>query len=341
MQVEILVLALVAGLVATWLTAILRRRALARGQLDVPNSRSSHSQPTPRGGGAAIVAATLAGLTYLAMRGHVDRDLFFAIAGGGAAIAVAGALDDRRGLSAFVRMMVHIGAGLWTLYWMDGLPPLRLGNHLIEFGWFGYLLGTVGVVWTVNLFNFMDGIDGIAAGEAVFVMLAGLGLAALTQPSIAVMSIAALVAAASVGFLRWNWPPASIFMGDVGSGFLGFMVVALALGAARENAVAYLVWLTLGGVFFVDATITLFRRLARGESLQVAHRSHAYQHLALRWQSHQKVTVCVALVNVLWLLPWAWLVSLHPERGGWWMLCALVPLAGLAAWAGSGRKTLN
>jgi Fuc2NAc and GlcNAc transferase len=337
MKIEILAVAIVATVIAAWLTGVMRRRALARGLLDVPNSRSSHTQPTPRGGGAAIVAVTLAGLGYLTLRGYVDAGLFFAASVGGAAIAIAGALDDRRGLPALVRMLVHIGAGLWALYWMGGLPPLRMGDHLIEFGWFGYLLGTVGVVWTVNLFNFMDGIDGIAAGEAVFVMLAG-AAAAFVQNSMPVASAGVLVAAASLGFLRWNWAPAKIFMGDVGSGFLGFMVVVLALAAARDNPVAYLVWLTLGGVFFVDATITLFRRLARRESLQVAHRSHAYQHLARRWNSHRRVTLTVAVLNVVWLLPWAWFASQNPDRGSTAMLCALLPLAGLSWWAGSGRK---
>jgi Fuc2NAc and GlcNAc transferase len=153
--------------------------------------------------------------------------------------------------------------------------------------------------------------------------------------------LAVAFAAACGGFLAWNWPPAKIFMGDVGSGYLGYAIAVLALAAARENSVALLVWLILGAVFFVDATVTLLRRLARRERVYEAHRSHAYQWLARRWQSHRRVTVAVLLVNFFWLLPCALVAVRHPVWAGWMVVLAIVPVTVAALLAGAGRAEGN
>jgi Fuc2NAc and GlcNAc transferase len=141
-----------------------------------------------------------------------------------------------------------------------------------------------------------------------------------------------------VGFLLWNWPPAKIFMGDVGSGYLGYVIAVLALAAARDDPVALWVWLILGGVFFVDATVTLVRRVLRGDRIHQAHRSHAYQWLARRWGSHRRVIVIVTILNLLWLLPCAFLATLHPDHAVAIAVVALAPLVALAFAAGSGRR---
>ena len=161
----------------------------------------------------------------------------------------------------------------------------------------------MGIVWALDLFNFMDGIDGIAAGEAVFVCLAAVLTAALAGGALTNNPAALLLAAASLGLLIWNWPPARIFMGDVGSGFLGFAIAVLALAEARHNDVALLVWAILGAFFVADSGVTLVRRMLRRARLHEAHRTHAYQHLAQRWRSHRLVTLAVLLGNLLWLLP--------------------------------------
>jgi Fuc2NAc and GlcNAc transferase len=172
--------------------------------------------------------------------------------------------------------------------------------------------GALGIAWTVNLFNFMDGIDGIASAEAVFISWGGAWLAPLMGSAAAVPAVGCTFGAVCCGFLVWNWPPARIFMGDVGSGYLGFVLVVLALAATRENPAALAVWLILGGIFFCDAFVTLVRRLARGERLYQAHRSHAYQWLSRRWGSHRSVTLAVVCVNLGWLLPAAWFAAVHP-----------------------------
>src|SRR5262249_277790 len=171
-----------------------------------------------------------------------------------------------------------------------GLPPLLFGNHLIELGAAGYVVALLGIVWVLNLFNFMDGIDGIAASEAVFITCIAALVGLIRGWPAEVPAASWVLAFASAGFLCGNWAAARVFVGDVGSGYLGYVIAVLALASARTDPVALWAWLILGGVFFVDATMTLARRCLRGERVLEAHRSHAYQWLARRWGSHSKVT---------------------------------------------------
>jgi Fuc2NAc and GlcNAc transferase len=325
-------------LVAVIATGIVRRHALARNVLDIPNERSSHNRPTPRGGGLAIVIAATLAFVGLALFGVLKVDVLLALIGGGIAVAIVGLLDDRHQLSAGIRLAIHVGVALWALLWLGGLPPLRIANRIVQFGWAGYVLGSLGIVWTLNLFNFMDGVDGIAVSEAIFVACGGAGLAFGGGASAGISAAGFIFASACTGFLVWNWPPAKIFMGDVGSGYLGYVIAVLALAAARDDPVALWVWLILGGVFFVDATVTLVRRAVRGDRVHEAHRSHAYQWLARRWGSHRRVTVAVMMLNLIWLLPCAFLATLHPDHAVAIVVVALVPLVALAIAAGSGRR---
>jgi Fuc2NAc and GlcNAc transferase len=164
-----------------------------------------------------------------------------------------------------------------------------------------------------NLYNFMDSIEGIAAAEALVVGLGGALLLAASSPPLAPVS--ALVAAAAAGFLVWNWPPARLFMGDVGSGFLGFAFGALALASERARALPAVLWLVLLGPFFVDATVTLLRRLARGDRWFVAHRSHAYQRAVQAGCSHGRVTSTVAGLSLA-SVAGAWMALRQPAATG-------------------------
>lgn len=318
------------------LTLAMRNFALSRGLLDVPNERSSHKVPTPRGGGAAITVTAMTGFAVLVALHRLDFAVFAALAGG-LAVAAVGFVDDRHALPAVVRLCAHVTAALWALAWLGGLPALRVAGHLISLGAFGTVVGVLGIVWVLNLFNFMDGIDGLAATEATFVAWSGAALTAAASGSSGVAAPALIFGASCLGFLRWNWPPARIFMGDVGSGYLGYVIAVLALAATRENPVALWAWLILGGVFFVDATMTLLRRLLRGERTYQAHRSHAYQWLARRWGSHRKVTLAVVAVNLVWLLPCAVLAVRFPGFAAMSVIVALAPLTVLAVALGSGR----
>jgi len=281
---------------------------------------------------------TTVGVLLLALRGTLQPDLAAALSAGGLAVAGVGLADDRRSLSAATRLGVHFAAALWALAWLGGLPPLQIGTHLISFGWAGYVLGALGAVWALNLFNFMDGIDGIAASEAVFIALAGAALNVLMGGASGVGYVGVLFAAACGGFLAWNWPPARIFLGDVGSGYLGYVTVVLAIAATRTEPAALWVWAILGGVFIADSTVTLVRRTLRGERPHEAHRSHAYQWLARRWRSHSQVTLAVLAVDLLWLLPCAAVAALYPEHAAVIALAALAPLAIVMLIAGAGRS---
>lgn len=319
------------------LTAALRKIALARGLLDIPNPRSSHITPTPRGGGAAIVLAVTVACLGLWIRREIDGHLLAALLGG-VAVAALGFVDDRYQLRAGTRLAVHVIAALWALDWLGGLPSLLVGNWSLSFGAAGYVVGTIALVWVLNLFNFMDGIDGLATSEGIFVTWGGALVAVVAPVTNGAWPAALVVGAACAGFLVWNWPPAKIFMGDVGSGYLGYVIAVLALAEARVDPVALWVWLILGGFFWVDATMTLLRRLLRGEAIHTAHRSHAYQWLARRWGRHQRVTLTAMGINIFWLLPWAALAELYPR---WVLVCtlaALTPLLILALIAGAGRR---
>ena len=338
MPIEVMLIALGALLISLFLTGAIRRLALEHGMVDVPNERSSHAIPTPRGGGVAIVVGASIGAIALAMVGVLSTASLLTLLVGAGAVAVVGFFDDRGGLSARVRFSVHVAAAALSMYWMGGLPAIQVADDMIRFGWGGYVLGILGIVWSLNLFNFMDGIDGIAASQATFMTLAGAAIALLTGVTGALPALAVVVSMACLGFLRWNWPPAKIFMGDAGSGYLGFVIAVLALHAGGESGTGMLVWLILGAVFFVDATVTLARRLARGERPYQAHRRHAYQLLARRWGSHRRVTLLSSAVNVLWLLPCAYMAALYPHKAAWITLAALLPIGIGVFAAGAGGK---
>jgi len=311
------------------LTESLRRYALARSLMDIPNARSSHSVPTPRGGGVAIVMSFLLATPFLAFFDVFTWPMVWAILGAGGWIALVGFLDDHGHIDAGWRLLAHfIGAG-WALAWLGGMPPLVMLGFEVDFGWLGFGLAAFYLVWLLNLYNFMDGIDGIASIEAITVCLGGALLYILGgAPELALLPM--LLAAAAGGFLFWNFPPARIFMGDAGSGFLGIALGILSIQAAWTAPQFLWGWVILLGVFIVDATWTLIRRLIRGEKVHEAHRSHAYQYASRRYGKHLPVTLAVTAINLLWLLPIALWVGSGGIDGVLGTLLAYLPLIVLA-----------
>lgn len=311
------------------LTACLRRYALSRSLMDIPNQRSSHSVPTPRGGGVAIVLVFILALLVLFQVGLIGQGALIALMGAGGITAVVGFLDDHGHVAARWRLLAHFFAATWGVYWIGGLPPVMIGGFSIQLGWLGHLVAVIYLVWMLNLYNFMDGIDGIAGVEAVTIGLgAGLLYWVIGLPELAWPPI--LLAICAGGFLCWNFPPAKIFMGDAGSGFLGIILGVLSLQAAWVEPGLLWAWLILLGVFIVDATFTLLRRLLRGDKVYEAHRSHAYQFASRRVGSHLPVTSVVGLINLLWLLPIALCVVCFKVDGVLALVMAYVPLVWLA-----------
>ena len=330
MSVFDLLILLVLGGAASWvMTSSLRRHALATDLLDHPNPRSSHTVATPRGGGLAIVASFLAVVAVLAAGGVIEHRLGAALLGSGAIVAALGFVDDRRPLAARWRFLGHLLAAAWVLAWLGPLPPVPIFGITFDLGIGATLLSALYVVWSINLFNFMDGIDAIASLEAIAVALGGAFVWWLTEPG-GDWLLAVTFSACVAGFLVWNFPPARIFMGDAGSGFLGCIIAALALWSSHTAAHLFWSWFILGGCFMTDATITLVRRVARGERFNEAHRSHAYQYAARKHRSHGAVAFAFLAITTLWLFPLAVAVALKRLDGLVGVAIAYAPLGGLA-----------
>ncbi|WP_095112934.1 glycosyltransferase family 4 protein [Pseudomonas sp. Irchel 3H7] len=318
----------VAGL-SFMLTALLRRYAISRSLIDIPNQRSSHVVATPRGGGVAIVVTFLVAITVLFFSGIVAPAVFISLAGAGSITAVVGFLDDHGHVAARWRLLAHFLAAAWAVYWIGGLPALTVFGVDLQAGWIGQIFVVVYLVWMLNLYNFMDGIDGIAGVEAVTTCVGGVllywvaGVPELSWPAL-------MLGICAAGFLCWNFPPAKIFMGDAGSGFLGVILGGMALHAGWADSALLWAWLILLGVFIVDSTFTLMRRLLRGDKVYEAHRSHAYQFASRRFGKHLPVTCAVAVINMLWLLPMAFCVVYFRIDGALALMVAYVPLIWLA-----------
>ena len=322
--------ALLAAVLISWaLTGMIRRQAARIGLLDHPNERSSHTVPTPRGGGVAIVGSFMLLLLAMGLLGLIEQRLMIAALGAGAVVALLGFLDDRASLPARVRFAGHAGAAAWCIGWMNAIPSVPIFGRAVDLGFAGPALCGLFIVWMVNLFNFMDGIDGIASVEAITTTLSGALLWWLAGSGSGWLA-AVVFAACVAGFLAWNWPPAKIFMGDAGSGFLGLMVALLALWCGQSAPLLFWSWFILIGCFMVDATTTLVRRVRRGEKFFEAHRAHAYQYAARRAGRHLPVTLACGAINLLWLLPIAALVALGRLDGVVGVALTYAPLVGLA-----------
>jgi UDP-N-acetylmuramyl pentapeptide phosphotransferase/UDP-N-acetylglucosamine-1-phosphate transferase len=296
--------AIASAALAFLLVGLVRRVALHHGVLDHPTHRSSHVVATPRGGGLGLLLAALGLWGWQAIR--ASAALPIALLVGAAIVATVGWIDDRRGLGVRIRLAAHgiaalaVGVGA-----ANGIGPMPVA--IAVFAWW-----TLWTVSSINLVNFMDGINGLVASQiAVFAV----SLALFPAPSDAVPYYAIVVAAACIGFLPWNFPHARIFLGDVGSGGLGFLVPALALLALQSHDVdfvrAHLPLIPL----YSDATLTILRRWRNGERLTDAHRTHLYQRLANGGMGHTAVTLmytCAAIFGALaahlghasWLSPW-------------------------------------
>jgi Fuc2NAc and GlcNAc transferase len=284
-----------------------------------PNARSFHQRTTPTAGGIAFVMPLIAYLAWLAVLGST---LALALAAGGTVLAAVGLWDDLREVSAALRFAVQVtvaAAVAWSL-----LPE--------KVEWL--VLGMVGLAlaWQINLYNFMDGIDGLAAAQAlvfaVGAQIVGHGLPGWPG------DLLWLCTGSVLGFLVVNWPPARIFMGDVGSYLLGLLSGAVAVLLWQQHTLALPVSLILLAGFWFDASYTLIVRLLTGQSFTQPHRTHLYQKVAAK-QGHSWTTVCYLLYAICWLLPLAWLCARHgtalSPAALLWLLPAVTPLA-LAAW---------
>lgn len=335
---NVLLLAFGVFAVAFTITGVWRQSRLGKSLLDLPNARSSHSQPTPRGGGVAIVAAFISGVAVFAIRDPMSWQEIVVLIFASGAVAGVGILDDLGTISVSARLFGQLLAAVVVVAVIGGAPSVAILGRVWNLGIAGNVLAVIYLVWILNLYNFMDGIDGIAAMEG-FTVCVGAALILLARvPSLNLWPVSLLLGASSLGFLLWNFPSAKIFMGDVGSGFLGFVIGILSLITTSVAPEMLWSWLILLGVFIVDATITLARRVLRRERFYEAHRSHAYQHAARKLGVHWPVTLTVATINVCWLFPLAFAVALRWLDGAVGTLVAYIPLLVIAARLDAGAR---
>ncbi|WP_339850601.1 glycosyltransferase family 4 protein [uncultured Nisaea sp.] len=275
------------------LITVLTRRAV----IDVPNERSSHVVPTPRGGGIAVVTVMLGGwIGWLVLQGTLDGKSLL-IAGLTAGLAILSFIDDMKNLPARLRLLVQalaVAAGLMVTVpdtgFTSGLIPVWLELPIAGFAW----------LWFVNLFNFMDGIDGITGVETISIGSGLIGLTVIGGIGASIQLPALAMVAAIAGFLVWNWQPSKIFIGDVASIPLGFLSgwMLLEAGAASDGLSGWAAVLLLPGYYLFDATFTLVRRVLRRENVFEAHRQHFYQQATQRGFSHAGACLAILALNI-------------------------------------------
>ena len=334
-------LPVIAFVIAAWLCWQFSRPGSRFYILDHPNERSLHSQPTPRTGGLGIlVGLYLAASGMVAWIGAVPIAVFW-IAGTGLMVAIVSFLDDRFSVPVLYRMIVHFIAAGGLVYGGLGLEAFQLPGVTWNLDYtVAFILTLLIVVWLVNLYNFMDGMDGFAGGMALFGFgaYAVLGWMAGDQ---AFASLSLIIAAAAVGFLVFNFPPARIFMGDTGSSLLGFLAAAFAFWADRDGIFPLWVGVLIFSPFIVDATVTLFRRAYRKERIWQAHKSHYYQRLVQLGWGHRKTVLWEYALMALCGVSAIWALSLSPAMQwgiiGFWVFFYGV----LMIWVGRLEKRIK
>ena len=319
------------------LTAAMLNFAQKSQILAIPTARSSHTVATPVGGGVAIVFAYCLAIGVLALQSLLPVRELVALCMS-LPVAVAGYIDDRSDLHHRLRLLIQAFSTLLALLLLGPLPELAFGNMALSGALLGFVLAPLCLLWLTNLYNFMDGIDGLAGSQTGFVSVVAAGfLVGAGDDALALLCL--FVFAGSVAFTVWNWPRARIFMGDVGSGFLGMSLGVIALISHIHGSMSLWSWFILLAVFVVDASVTLVRRVLGGQPWAHAHRQHAYQHMANCPNGHKTVSIAVLLINAFYLLPLAIFAGKHPEYGVYFTLLGVVPLTVLAILCGAGKES--
>ncbi|MCG3654148.1 MraY family glycosyltransferase [Aliarcobacter butzleri] len=272
------------------LTYFIKNYMIKKSLVASVNERSSHTVPTPHGGGIAIAITWFIGLFYLYFIGQIENNLFYALLFG-AVISIVSFFDDIYELSPKLRLIIQAIVAIGGLYFLGGFETLTFGIFDIQNFIFTNIFAFFMIIWFINLYNFLDGINGYAGSEALFLAVAGFIL--FGGNHFLVLAVAVL------GFLYWNWNKAKIFMGDVGSTLLGYNVAIFTIYYANQEPTNFWIWIILFSVYWFDATLTLIRRKLNKERLSQAHKKHAYQRLTQVGWSHYKVTNYSIGLNIL------------------------------------------
>ncbi|MCT7572665.1 MraY family glycosyltransferase [Aliarcobacter butzleri] len=277
-------------LISFFLTYFIKNYMIKKSFVASVNERSSHTVPTPHGGGIAIAITWFIGLFYLFFIGQIEENLFYALLFG-AVISIVSFFDDIYELSPKLRLIIQAIVAIGGLYFLGGFETLTFGIFDIQNPIFTNIFAFFMIIWFINLYNFLDGINGYAGSEALFLAVAGFIL--FGGNHFLVLAVAVL------GFLYWNWNKAKIFMGDVGSTLLGYNIAIFTIYYANQEPTNFWIWIILFSVYWFDATLTLIRRKLNKERLSLAHKKHAYQRLTQAGWSHYKVTNYSIGLNIL------------------------------------------
>ncbi len=315
-------------LLTYFLVKLYRSYAIQKQFFDYPNQRSSHLTATPRGGGLIITILWLVvGMIswYFFDLNYSDWLLFMLPA---MLIMLIGYADDRFEINIKLRFTVQFIAAILAVLLFYFHPEITISQFdSIQLHWLVYLIVLISLVWSTNLFNFLDGLDGYAATEAIFIFtLTGFLIHQSSNADFETAYLAWTISAMSVGFLLLNWPTAKIFMGDVCSGFLGFMFVIFAYYATAKIHVSILLFVYMYGLFWFDATVTLIRRIIKGDKWYQSHNLHAYQRLYQSGFSHLQVLLCNISINLIiaGLVLWAYYQPTYLFVAGMAEICLLI-----------------
>ncbi len=339
-----MLLSFIAFVLGWLITLLVCRYATSLKLVHQPNNRSSHTKITPHGGGIGIIGGFFLISLWLMYLEQIYSPVYWGVIALCLLVALVGLVDDIIHLSAAIRLIVHASVSLLVYLGISTLPLPAIEDILgLPFSLTVALIIFAGS-WWINLFNFMDGIDGLAALQAIFMLLSTAFLSVYFNPAVTETTVwlwMLCLAAATGGFLLHNWSPAKIFMGDVGSTFLAFMIFFFALITISLGWMNYAAWVILSALFVVDASVTLIRRILARENILQAHCTHLYQHLAHYWSSHQKVTLIYFGINLFWVFPLAWLCLAYRDASWWLLLIAYLPLTLLAYKLDAGKKVFR
>ena len=271
-------------------TYFIKNYAIKKSLLAEVTERSSHKSPIPHGGGIAIVITWLLGITYLFVNNEIESNLYIALMIG-IIISIVSYVDDLFDLTPKLRLLFQSCVAIGGLVSLGGFNSLNVGLFSIDNQFITNSFAFFMIIWFINIYNFLDGIDGYAGTEVIFLSIAGLIL--FGGNHFLVLAVAAF------GFLIWNWHQAKIFMGDVGSTLLGYTVAVFTIYYGNIKSENFWIWIILFGIFWFDATLTLYRRKKNGEKISQAHRKHAYQRLTQIGWSHSKVVIYSIYINLL------------------------------------------
>jgi len=329
---------LIVAVFTAWLSGIVKGWAEKKGYLAIPNERSSHDKPVPSVGGISIVFTVLAGYLIFALNFEQNIPWFWILFVSALMIAVIGLFDDIFVIKKRIRFFIHLSAAGIVIFWIGSKLQIIFPEALQLTGPISITLVVLYVVWNINLYNFMDGIDGLASGHAVFMGIVA-GTIAWVNGNFPLALAYYLLGAASLGFLKLNWHPAKIFMGDLCSGFMGITMAVLGLWGKMTSTVPLTAFLILMAIFYVDPTYTIIRRSMAGENPTTTHRDFAFHHAIRRGLSHSKVTGIILLIDFLWLAPLAiWTVILRSKLSIPVLFLAYIPIIALAIYLKAGQR---